>query len=620
MAKVASRGPVLPVSKVPLFSGGNDGGSTAGYSKTGNGIKRKTPSELRGEQLKRKNVIEIMDESPALEFSSTRNIHGVTTEPTKPIVSKNPRYIDTRVDELFPSRKNNLRQKILPGKENVKENIIVDALKNSSFSLKLPAERQPQSSGPKDTHVSAETTSTKDRLAQSHITSQKCSTSTFRNVVELSSMGEKSSGFLLDMDEGFRGLASRPPPTTSISPTEPSEGNTTKFCAEFQLPGHMTPLDFTLKTSMRVIASSSVTWFHRLMSCGMFNDLEESNCSAAQASNTKSLYSWVYPQSSLPPPVIAALTLSTNGQGQMDFLSKRQLAWEASFSSLYAMLRKNICNLFYVCTGQFVAMFTSSNGSMGSKSVCNAYVSQSTRSLRSLLKEQDISFTMPLCHSKVEQVTKEDLFELSELEKYNLGQTRRTVSLSDVDNSPESFLVFSDINVNGLYDFLLNYRFLLPSLNSYDVPLLYSPVPFKNAALSAPEVKCREVRKIDHMSVPITNEPNQGPASASHYTVEIKDAYLPPWITSRVCDAMMSNGDISFEASFVVEPMSIGLNVGLDIISQKSEAKDKAVDGLHEKSCPFGIKNTVVSHHLTSGFLKGLKYSDDSYTVSLSPV
>lgn len=89
---------------------------------------------------------------------------------------------------------------------------------------------------------------------------------------------------------------------------------------------------------------------------------------------------------------------------------------------------------------------------------------------------------MPLCHSKVEQVTTEDLFELSEIEKYNLGevcvlkhyhlcirlapniqpfislQTRRTVSLSNVDNSPESLLAFSGINVHGLYDFLLNYR------------------------------------------------------------------------------------------------------------------------------------------------------------------
>lgn len=38
-------------------------------------------------------------------------------------------------------------------------------------------------------------------------------------------------------------------------------------------------------------------------------------------------------------------------------------------------------------------------------------------------------------------------------------QTRHTHSLFDVDNSPESLLMFNDKkNVNGLYDFLLNYR------------------------------------------------------------------------------------------------------------------------------------------------------------------
>ncbi|KAF5789957.1 hypothetical protein HanXRQr2_Chr09g0377391 [Helianthus annuus] len=108
---------------------------------------------------------------------------------------------------------------------------------------------------------------------------------------------------------------------------------------------------------------------------------------------------------------------------------------------------------------------------------------------------------MPLCHSKVEKVTTEDLFELSEIEKYNLGMTRHTVSLSDVDNTPESLSVLSDNDVHGLYDFLLllNYMFLLPSLNILDVPLLYSPVPFENAAVFAAEVKCKEVRKIDHV-------------------------------------------------------------------------------------------------------------------------
>lgn len=52
------------------------------------------------------------------------------------------------------------------------------------------------------------------------------------------------------------------------------------------------------------------------------------------------------------------------------------------------------------------------------------------------------------------------------------------------------------------------------------------------------------------MSGQTTNKPNHGSASTSHYTIEIKDSYLPPWITSSVCDAIRSNNDTSFEARY----------------------------------------------------------------------
>lgn len=84
-----------------------------------------------------------------------------------------------------------------------------------------------------------------------------------------------------------------------------------------------------------------------------------------------------------------------------------------------------------------------------------------------------------------------------------------------------------------------------------------------------------------------------------------------------LCVFVLLNGMKIFLCSFVTEPMSIGLNIGFDMVNHKSEPKDTLVEELHD---PFGVKNTVVSHHLSRGFLKGLKYSDDSYTVSLLPV
>lgn len=634
MAKVAAR--------VPLTSNSLHFGNGGGASKVTTAVKRKTPSELRGEQLKRKNVVEVVNESSATTVGSVRNTNVAVSGLKKPDQSKNPRYIDTRMDELFPVRKNSIRLRLLSKKENVKEKNLIEhsgSLKNSSVTSNLAAESRPQLSRLQDSLPS--TAAAKDgRTKQADNRTEKCSESTFRSVTELSLGGEKSSGLSsVDMDKALKGLVACEPPIVSASPNECSERiddcTSEKFCSEFNIPCRKIPLDFTLKSTMRVVSSSSVNWFHRLINCatssGCFGDqnvtFASELTSTAQVSNRKTLHSWVYPQSSLPSSVISALTLSVVERGQMDFLSKRQLAWEDAFRSLYYMLRKKVCNIFYVCTAQFVVMFTGGESFEGAKYACNAYISQSTTGLRSLLKEHGVSFSMPLCHSKMEQVTTEDLVELSEIEKHNLGQTRRLGSVSDVDNSPQSLLVFSgNENVHGLFDFLLNYRYILTSLAGADVPVLYSPVPFENAALSAPEVRCKEVKRPDHISYTlkesnITGEPNQGPSSGFCYSIEIKDAYLPPWIIGSICDAMHSDGS-SFEASFVTDPTSIGLNVGLDIVSQESKnAQATAVEGLqgNNNNC-FGIPNAVCSSHLLSASLKGLKYSDGSYTASLSPV
>ncbi|KAA8518426.1 hypothetical protein F0562_015900 [Nyssa sinensis] len=633
MAKVAVPG---PASSNSLRFGG-------GASKVANVVKRKTPSELRGEQLKRRNVMELVDESPAPSLGSLKNPSGLK----KPDLSKNPRYIDTRMDEVFPVRKNSIKLRMLSRKENTKENNPVEhtgSLKNISVHSDLASKSQPQLSCLEDSIAS--TAVTKDSMAQVCKTTEKCSEITFLSVKELSLGNEKSSGLeTVDLDTALKGLVACEPLSVTTLPANSSErtGDFTSgnLCSDFHILGRKTPLDLTLKTTMRVVSSSSVNWFHRLFASGTHNGMAQfmsqfgcsgdqnmgclSELSSTKLYNPKAPHSWVYPQSSLPPAVISALSLSAAEGVQMDFLSKRQLAWEDSFRSLYYMLRKDACKIFYACTSQFVVMFIAADGPRETKCSCSAYISQSTRGLRSLLKEHDICFSMPLCHSKVEQVTTEDLVELSEIEKHNLGQIQHLGSASDVDNSPQSLLVFSgNENVHGLYDFLLNYRFFLSSLAGVDVPVLYSPVPFQNAALSAPEVRCKEVRRVDHGSFPLKecnmkDELNQGSSAGFCYSIEIKDAYIPPWIICSICETLGSEA-MSFEASFVTEPASIGLNAALEIISQKSNPQAKEVEGLQESCHVFGIRNTILSPHLHSAFLKGLKYCNDSYTASPSPV
>ncbi|XP_020960130.1 protein downstream neighbor of Son-like isoform X2 [Arachis ipaensis] len=197
------------------------------------------------------------------------------------------------------------------------------------------------------------------------------------------------------MGKALKGLAAFEPQASSGLAADSSEkcdlssNFTGNFMSECQVPGQKAPLDLTLKTSIRVVSSSSVNWIHRSAVCGtmpFFQHCFSTNQNMTGSQGFKGLHSWMYPQSVLPPSLISALS-SPTADGELDFLSKRQSAWEESFRDLYYMLRKNICGLFYVCTSQFVVMFIGGDGSGSSKYSCNAYMSQSTRGLRSLLKE-----------------------------------------------------------------------------------------------------------------------------------------------------------------------------------------------------------------------------------------
>lgn len=57
-----------------------------------------------------------------------------------------------------------------------------------------------------------------------------------------------------------------------------------------------------------------------------------------------------------------------------------------------------------------------------------------------------------------------------------------------------------------------------------------------------------ELKRADHVAAP-PNECVQGSSAGLCYTIEIKDAYLPPWIICSVCAVMGSEGR-SFEARY----------------------------------------------------------------------
>lgn len=623
------------------------GGGDASKLQAGSApIKRKTPSELRSEQLKRKCSMEVGNGSDGhfvgTEKSSSGTVHGVKNLEAL----RNTKYVDTRLDEVYPARKSNITRKHTG---NVKDNYSRGQNNNSKsppFRSDLDDKSLPQVSCPNDSVASAPTSKDNKIKGQSRHTTDKCSQNTFLNVAVLSKGNENSCGQLtLDMNSVLKGLG-RDAPTTSKSLSESLDqlnniqvANSGRFRSNFQISGHKTPIDLTLKSSLRLVSSSSVNWCHRLITNSTFYGItqfmpqigssgNQSHCNtsgsttAAEVLFSKALHSWVFPQSSLPPSVISALNL-TSSRGELDFLSKRQMAWEDSFRSLYYMLRKSLCNIFYVFTSQFVVMFTAGHIQGKTERSCNAFMSRSTTGLRSLLKEHDISFSMPLCLSEVEQATMEDLVELSEIGKHNVGQTRHLNSMSGVDNNSQSLLAFSEKDVHGLYEFLLNYRSFLISLNGVDVPVLYSPVPFQSASLFAPEVKCRELKTVDAVvsclsGSSLEDVTAEGSVAGVCYSIEIKDTIIPPWTISGLCASMGADGR-SFGASFTDEPAAVGLNVAFDSVSSNCDIEPNESD-LPKIDCPFGVSEAVIVPYLRSATLSGLKYSNGSYTAALSPV
>nr|KJB16491.1 hypothetical protein B456_002G233300 [Gossypium raimondii] len=565
--------------------------------KIGTSVKRKTPSELRGEQLKRTNVAEHVSKS--LAPSEMEN--GLK----KADPQRNPKYIDIRMDEVFPAKKP--RFKLPSGKENAKENSSIEqtsSLKKISAFSNLAAKRRQQLSCPEGSVASVDVP--KDDVP--HRTLEKCNQGTFLSVTELSTGGQKLSGLAaVDMDKALKGLAAceaipNIPPESSERFDDISSGN---FCSDFHVTGQKIPLDFTLKTYAQLVSSSPVNWLHRSMMCGTYNGMPQftshsgsskgkSICSASQTRlasqvlNSNALHSWIYPQSTIPPSLISVLMSVAADGVEMDFLRKRLGAWEESFRSLYYMFRENACCIFYVCTSHFVVMFAAADGSGRSRSY-HAYISQSTRGLRSSLKEQ----------------------------------TRRMNSFSDVDNTPQSLLAFSGKeNVHGLYEILLNYRSFLTFLNTADVPLLYSPVPFQHAALSVPEVRCMEIKRPDrgtalpHGSILKDSCSMPNSSAGLCYSIEIKDSYIPPWIISNMCAQMVSKGQ-SFEASFTTEHTSVGLNIGVGAVCEIGDSSEATQETI---GYAFDIPGVMVSPHLNSGLVKGLKYCNDAYIVSLTPL
>ncbi|CAM0948704.1 unnamed protein product [Alopecurus aequalis] len=596
-------------------------------------MKRKTPSELRGEQLKRRTSEKIANDQLFSSAAFDRSSNGLRN-PEQQKISK---YINTRVTEVFQVKKSRN-----VGKENFKDALLNNE-KASQTADSVTTSQSVSSSFPRSGD-SAKLDSAVPSLAEAAKSgfrkAEKCSENALRSVSELHIGDEKQDGSnKFDMEKVMKGFGARDASAASNAPNiqvGDAPLKSSEVCpSKITIPGKRAPLDLTLKTTLQFVSSSSVKWCHNL-SASLFRGsivgpIAQSYRGRSQNSRrtrlesnkellfSRALQSWVYPQSVLPASIVS-LMLSSTARGEKEFLNKRYQDWEDSFQNLYYMLRNNMLNIFYVYTAQFVALFI--RGNCLEKQSCNAYLSQSTRGIRSLLRKHGVRFSMPLCTTEVEEATEDDMIEFSKIQTLNLGQTLHIDALSEVDNTTQSLLSFTgNKSVHGLYDVLVNYKSFLNSLSATDVPVLYSPVAFQNGCLHIPEVICREMRKADTgpaSSIVLDVEEQPGSALAAPpggnmcYSMEIKDVVVPPWVVSGVCAAMSTDAE-RFDVTIATEPSSMGLNAALSTVggnSSQSPKKKPSADGGCEA---LGVPGAVLVPSLHTASLRRLSYSNGEY-------
>ncbi|XP_078157217.1 uncharacterized protein LOC144553023 isoform X1 [Carex rostrata] len=537
------------------------------------------------------------------EWSKRRAYEKPAEKGTQPF--KVPVLVNTRVTQAYPIIKPVDRCKQFYLKEGVKDSPMTMEVDNASSLSNLESLEQ----------------TSKGSANKAFKTTEKCIESALLDVVQLHLRDEKTvSPAHIDMEKALKGFrVPRDPMIASFPSIPPGSFDdvgpiSADICpSEISIPGKKTPLDLTLKTSLRLVSSSSVKWCHRIdatyAAASQSYDCHVEEFQTKEELFSKALSSWRYPQDTLSTSIISAMA-SSKVKGDVDFLENRRQDWENSFCSIYCKFRKNLCSIFYVYTSEFVALFVGGNFS-GQKRSCNAYLSKSTNSLRSVLRKHDVRFTMPLYHAEGVQATADDLAELSEIEKRNLGQAVYTDHFADVDGTSESLLSFNgNESVHGLYDFLLNHRHFFTSLNGGDVPLIYSPVPFQNSSLNFLEVCCKEMRKADMVVLSGSNEntttTEELSNSKSCYSIEISNSIIPPWVISGICAAMNAD-ETSFDSIFTIDHSSMGLNTALKLISDKLNSDTTASSGTKDNT--FGIPDTVLVPSLHTAAVQRLSYS-----------
>ena len=235
---------------------------------------------------------------------------------------------------------------------------------------------------------------------------------------------------------------------------------------------------------------------------------------------------WRFPQNSLSQAVVKAMP--------KDVVNQRRHDWCEALCSIYDAYRagKELCPVFYVKSPQYqqgrsnsfhyTAMFANSN--INGRSRAHAVLSRSTQGFRNMLHKLGIGFESPLLKDP----------------------------LASKDQGSRSVLLFEGaVRVHGLFDALIN---MLHTNDDCDVPLIISPVTFRNGSLE--RLRIKETNLNDGQTV-----------------LEMNELFIPPWVISRLLVLMSSinTDELDIRISPVADAIPMNWAAGDGVVSAPEE-------------------------------------------------
>ncbi|XP_067897208.1 protein downstream neighbor of son homolog isoform X2 [Heterodontus francisci] len=389
------------------------------------------------------------------------------------------------------------------------------------------------------------------------------------------------------------------------------------------------PADWSVKTWVLFTSPHPFTWTGHLKASeeakGLIQHCRSSvvdfplriedprSCTDLRCAFQQSLVYWLHPSLpwlSLFPRIGAERKMAgkSNPWSQDEELQQVLMSeWSLSFSSLYNLLRAKLCPYFYFCTYQFTVLFRAS-GVAGS-GVLTAVISPTTRGLREAMKNEGITFSLPLLEDG--RNGKKKTSGTADLERDTAGLETQEESLdlhqepagsSDddddggfswlkemgvqdkikkpdsmsiklrkehnvvrMDHKPESAVLVKGLHTFTLLNFLINNKSIVAGAGPQAglPPTLLAPVAFRGATMHTLKARSINVRTQNHSGM-----------KESH-SLEITGPIMPHSLHSLTL-MLKSAQKGTFTASLHThEPTSV-FNVALKMEQHENKRLDKS--------------------------------------------